>query len=147
VALNKTHLTAYPDRPIPAVGALVVHQGRVLLVRRGSPPALGEWAIPGGRIHLGETLQQAAEREIFEETGVRIRAGAPLFTFDAIHRDDAGRIQYHYVIIDLAADYLSGTPTPGDDAADARWVSPDQFDTLPMNAASKQFLKRFGTEK
>lgn len=130
----------YPDAPRPAVGAVVFKDHAVLLVRRGQPPALGMWAIPGGSVRLGETLQTAAEREILEETGIVIRAGEPVFVFDVVERDDSGEVKYHYVIVDLAAEYVAGDPRPGDDAADARWVSPDDLATLCVNPATRRLL-------
>lgn len=98
----------YPDHPRVGVGAVVLREGRILLVRRGVAPAKGLWAIPGGGLRLGETLQAGAEREILNETGIVIRAGAPLFTCDSLEKDGAGRIRFHYVIVDVMADYLSG---------------------------------------
>ena len=83
----------YPDLPRVAVGAIVFKDHAVLLVRRANPPSQDVWAIPGGNVQLGESLQQAAEREILEETGVRIQAGAPVFTFDYIDRDVEQQIQ------------------------------------------------------
>lgn len=85
----------YPDSPRVGVGAVVLREGRVLLVRRGVAPALGLWAIPGGALELGETLREAAEREILEETGITIRAGEPVFTCDVLVRDDDGRVRFH----------------------------------------------------
>ena len=73
----------------------------VLLVQRGKPPAKGMWAIPGGSVELGETLKEAAEREIIEETGFRIKAGEPVFSFEVIRRDDNGRIKFYYYIVNL----------------------------------------------
>jgi 8-oxo-dGTP diphosphatase len=131
----------YPDVPRVAVGAIVVKDGRVLLVKRGRPPSQGLWAIPGGRVELGETLQAAAEREISEETGLTIRAGDPAHTFDAIIRDDAGRVRFHYVIVDLLADYLGGELRPGDDAREARWVAPQDLAELPVNQTTLDVLK------
>jgi len=87
--------TNYPPAPRVAVGAVVIRAGSVLLVRRGKAPSDGQWAIPGGSVELGETLQQAAEREILEETGIRIRAGKPVYTFDLIERDRQKRIRFH----------------------------------------------------
>lgn len=131
----------YPDVPLVAVGALVVKDDRVLLVRRGQPPSEGMWAIPGGRVELGETLQAAAEREIEEETGLTISAGDPFHTFDVIQRDDAGRIRFHYVIVDLLAVYVSGVLQPGDDAREARWVTRDELEELPVNQTTLEVLQ------
>lgn len=132
----------YPQNPLPAVGAVVFLEGRVLLVRRGQPPSEGQWAIPGGRIQLGETMQQAAEREILEETGIVIRASDPVYFFDSIIKDEQNRVQYHYVIVDLYADYISGVPLPGDDATDARWVSASELIQLDVSAPTLDLLKR-----
>jgi 8-oxo-dGTP diphosphatase len=134
--------TTYPEVPRLAIGAVVFHRGRVLLVRRGRPPAENQWAIPGGSVLLGETLQQAAEREILEETGLVIRAGEPAFTFDLIERDDSGRIRFHYVIVDLEADYVSGDLQSGDDAAEVRWVSPAGLGDLHVNRRTLALLRK-----
>ena len=132
----------YPDSPRVAVGAVVFRQSRVLLVQRRNPPARGTWAIPGGSVRLGESLGQAAERETREETGVIIRAGAPVYTFDVVERDARGAVRFHYVIVDLAAEYVSGAPRAGDDALDARWVSAAELDNLPVNTATRRLLRR-----
>ncbi len=132
----------YPIQPQVAIGAIVFKENQVLLVRRGNPPSKGQWAIPGGRVKLGETLQEAAEREIFEETGLHIRAKAPIFNFEFIERDPSGRIVYHYVIIDLEAEYISGELRPADDALDALWVSQKQIKKLNVNATTRKALKK-----
>lgn len=134
---------AYPAGPRPAVGAVVLHAGRVLLVRRGRPPGQGLWSIPGGSVRLGETLQQAAEREVLEETGVAIRARQPIHTFDLVERDAAGRVRFHYVIVDLAADYLSGEPCAGDDAAAACWATAEDLEGPDIHPATRELLLRF----
>jgi 8-oxo-dGTP diphosphatase len=132
----------YPDAPQVAVGAIVVRDDRALLVRRAKPPSEGLWAVPGGRVELGETLQEAVEREIKEETGLTIRAGNPVYSFDVILRDDAGRVRFHYVIVDLLADYVSGTLRPGDDACEARWVTPTELARLMVNQTTLEALKQ-----
>jgi ADP-ribose pyrophosphatase len=138
----------YPDHPRLAVGAVVFKDDRVLLVRRGQPPARNLWAIPGGSVEIGETLQQAAEREIREETGIRIRAAKPIYTFDVIERDESEGIRFHYVIVDLLADYVSGELSAGDDAVEARWVSADEINSLAVNSTTLQLLKtKFGFGK
>jgi ADP-ribose pyrophosphatase len=133
--------SAYPEHPRAAVGAVVFKDDKVLLVRRGRPPAIGQWAIPGGNVKLGETLQQAAEREILEETGIVIRARDPVYTFDAIVRDEDGAVQFHYVIVDLAADYIDGSPRPGDDADEVRWLDAQDLETLPVSPPTLKLLK------
>jgi ADP-ribose pyrophosphatase len=130
----------YPEQPQVAVGAIVIREGKVLLVKRNQPPGDGLWAIPGGRVNLGESLKQAAEREIKEETGVTIDAREPIYTFEVINEDNSG-IRFHYVIIDLVADYVSGEPCPGDDASEARWVSPDELTRLPVSQSTIDVLK------
>jgi ADP-ribose pyrophosphatase len=130
----------YPEHPRVAVGAVVMYQARVLMVRRRDPPNQGLWAIPGGGLRLGESLQAAAEREIWEETGVRIRAGEPVYIFDVVHRDARGRVRFHYVITDLAAEYLEGEPRARDDAADAAWLSAEDIQRLPVNDTSLDLL-------
>ena len=130
----------YPDQPRVAVGAIVFKDSQVLLVRRGKPPAQDLWAIPGGSVEICETLQRAAEREIFEETGITIQALEPVYTFDYIERDEFGCARFHYVIVDLLADYVTGEPKAGDDATEARWVSPQEIASLKVSSKTRQLL-------
>ncbi len=132
----------YPNRPCVAVGAVVFKDDRVLLVRRGQPPAQNLWAIPGGKVDLGETLQAAAEREILEETGIIIRARHPIYTFDLLEKASNGNIRFHYVIVDLIADYIAGEICAGDDATEARWVGPEEVQQLAVNAKTVSLLRR-----
>ncbi len=90
---------------------------------------------------MGETLQEAAEREIMEETGVIIRAKEPIYTFDVIERDDEGHIRFHYVIVDLLADYVSGEPSPRSDASEACWVSPRALEELVLSRITRKVLR------
>jgi len=131
----------YPDHPLVGVGAVIVKDGAVLLVRRGHDPGRGEWAMPGGRLRLGETLAQAARREVREETSVEIEAGEVLSVTDLIQRDDAGRVRYHYVLVDLLARYVSGEPRAGSDALDVRWVDARDLDAYPMPDRTRRVLE------
>ena len=145
--MKNQQLNDYPSTPRVAVGAVVFKDDRILLVRRGQPPSEDLWAIPGGSVEIGETLQEAAEREILEETGITIRAGKPVYTFDSIQRDGDGKIRFHYVIVDLGADYISGDPIAGDDAIEARWVTEQEINDLRVSAPTLKLLKekfRFG---
>ena len=141
----RTFNGAYPNCPQVAVGAIVFKEDKVLLVLRGKPPAENLWSIPGGSVELGETLQEATEREIREESGITIRAREPVYTFDVLERDDKGNVRFHYVIVDLVADYVSGELSPGDDAIDVRWFSTDDVNKLKVSEATRKLLKeRFG---
>jgi 8-oxo-dGTP diphosphatase len=131
---------AYPDLPRVAVGAVVFKDNKVLLVKRAKHPARGLWAIPGGKVELGETLQQAAQREILEETGITILSKNPIYTFDVIEKDENNQIRFHYVIVDLVADYISGQPIPGDDAEEVRWVSSLELKNLDVNPGTLKVL-------
>lgn len=136
---------AYPNCPQVAVGAIVFKEDKVLLVLRGKPPAENLWSIPGGSVELGETLQEATEREIREEAGITIRAREPVYTFDVLERDNKGNVRFHYVIVDLEADYISGELRPGDDAVDVRWFSADEVNKLKVSEATRKLLnEHFG---
>lgn len=132
----------YPQQPCVAVGAVVFNDDGVLLVRRGRSPAENLWAIPGGKVKLGETLQHAVEREILEETGLRIRAREPVFTFDHIEQDDDGRFLFHYVIVDFVADYIGGEIRAGDDALEARWITSEEIKRLQVSPKTLELLHR-----
>lgn len=112
--------------PIPAVGVVCLRGDSVLLIRRGTPPRLGEWSLPGGRIEPGERAMDAALRELREETGVEAEITGLIDVVDGLF-PEAGR---HYVLIDYAARWLSGEPVAGDDAAEARFVGLDEIETL-----------------
>jgi len=135
---------AYPQQPIVAVGAVVIHENRVLLVRRGKQPAKGDWAIPGGRVELGERMHAAAAREVLEETGVSIQPSELIYYFETIQPDQNGKIQFHYVIFDFMAAYLTGKPDPQDDAVDARWIAPTEIHNLGLNPRTHDLLKQIG---
>ena len=115
-------LREYPEAPRVGVGAVVLKDGHVLLVRRDRPPAEGKWSIPGGLVHLGETTEAAAVREVAEECGLDVRLQGLAGVVERIISDPDGRVQYHYVLIDYVAVLESGELHPGSDAADARWV-------------------------
>lgn len=128
--------------PVIGVGAVVIHQECVLLVKRGNAPYKGMWCIPGGRVQYGETLQHAAEREILEETGITIKAKQPVYTFEIIDTENTEQ-PLHYVVIDLEADYISGDPVPDDDALDVRWFTKDEINQDHVQELTQNFLKQW----
>jgi len=137
---KRTYGIDYPAHPRVAVGAVIFKDEKILMVLRGKPPAENTWSIPGGCVELGETLQEAAKRETIEETGILILAREPVYTFDVIERDENGHVRFHYVIVDLAADYVSGEPRPGDDAVDVSWISPEDMKNYNVSAATRKLL-------
>lgn len=134
----------YPDFPRVGVGALVIKDGNVLLIKRAVPPNKNLWAIPGGMLELGETLQEGAEREIFEETNISIRAGKPIYTFDLLERDKKGNVYFHFVVVDMEAEYLEGEIKAASDALDVRWVTPEECQILPVSNNTITMLKELG---
>jgi len=111
----------YPIAPLMGVGAVIVHEGRVLLVQRGREPLKGRWSIPGGLIEIGEMLHEAVVREVREETGLEIEPVELVELLDRIHREGE-RVRYHYVIADYLCRVVGGTLKAADDAEAVRWV-------------------------
>ena len=122
----------YPDAPIAAVGVIIRRDDRIVLVRRAKEPAKGLWTFPGGAVELGESLHEAARREALEETGLRVAVGEVATVFDKVARDEAGRVLYHYVIVDYFAEPLGGELRPSDDVDDARWFRLADLDSVEM---------------
>jgi 8-oxo-dGTP diphosphatase len=122
----------YPETPIVAVGVIILDGDRVLLIRRDKEPARGLWTFPGGAVELGEPLHDAARREALEETGLHVGVGEVATVIDSIVYDEAGRIQYHYVIVDYFAHPTGGRLEPGTDVSAARWFRLSELDGIDM---------------
>jgi len=120
----------YPERPIVGVGAVIFDQGRVLLVQRSHAPMQGEWSLPGGALEVGETLDEGVKREVLEETGLFVEPVAMVEVFDRIARDAAGRVKFHYVLVDYLCRVTGGSPVHASDAAALRWAALDELDTI-----------------
>jgi 8-oxo-dGTP diphosphatase len=132
----------YPDRPIVGVGAIIIDQGRVLLVKRGSPPLLGEWSLPGGVVELGETLRAAAQREALEETGLIVKAGEVLEVLDRIIPGKDSAPQYHYVLIDFLCLVKGGELRAGGDAADVAWAGETELQEFKLEQTAIAVIKK-----
>lgn len=131
----------YPDSPRVGVGVIVWRGGRMLLVRRARPPSEGEWSLPGGAQELGETLFQAAAREVAEETGMAVEPVAVLTAVDGIDRDAGGRVRFHYTLIDVVAEWRSGEPVPADDVAAVRWAAPGEAERLVTWSETRRVIR------
>lgn len=132
----------YPDRPIVGVGAVVVRDGRALVVRRATEPLKGEWSIPGGVLELGEKLREGVAREVVEETGLEVEAGEVLEVFDSIFADADGRTQYHYVLIDFLCRATGGELRAGSDVSEARWVASAELEALGIREFTAAVIRK-----
>ncbi|MGI9102041.1 MAG: NUDIX hydrolase [Terriglobales bacterium] len=132
----------YPDRPLVGVGAVIVRDGRVVIVQRSTEPLKGQWSIPGGALEVGETLRQCAAREALEETGLQVEASEVLDVFDSIYRDTEGRTQYHYVLIDFLCRPVGGELKVGSDAAQARWVTLDELAEFKVTETARKVITK-----
>lgn len=133
---------AYPDRPWVGVGVVVWRDDRVLLVRRGKPPREGQWSLPGGAQHVGETVFETARREILEETGLDVTSLEVITVVDAITRDAAGAVQYHYTLVEVSAAWTGGEAVCGDDALDARWATVEEAVALVPWGETERVIRR-----
>jgi mutator protein MutT len=132
----------YPSQPIVGVGAVILHQGRVLLARRGNPPLAGEWSIPGGKLELGEKLREGLEREVREETGLKVEAAELLDVFDSIFTDAEGRTEYHYVLVDFLCHLRAGVAAAASDAIQLAWATPDELDSYGLRPATSGVIRK-----
>jgi len=130
----------YPDRPILAVGVVVIKGDTILLIKRSKAPKPDQWSIPGGMQELGETTCDAAIREVFEETNITITEPHFLKVVDFIERDEDNNIKHHYTLIDYMATYQTGSPSPGDDAIDVQWVPIDQISRFKLWSETESII-------
>lgn len=125
----------YPDAPLIGVGALILDGDRIVLARRGKEPSCGEWSIPGGLVHLGETLQEAVTREALEETGLQVEPQRLVELLERIFPDENGRIRYHYVLADFSCKVVGGSLKAGSDASEVAWAEAsglEDFNLAPI---------------
>ena len=131
---------AYPDRPFVGVGVVVFRGSEVLLAQRGRHPRQFTWSIPGGAQEIGETVREAAIREIREETGLEIDILGLVDVVDAINREADGRVLFHYTLVDLFAEWRSGEAIAGDDVAAVRWVALDQLEKYRLRRVTHDVI-------
>lgn len=120
----------YPSQPVVGIGIIIWRDDKIVLIKRGNPPRQGEWSLPGGMQLLGETIMQAAVREAREETGLDIVPLGIVTALDALTRDKKNKIEYHYTIVEVAAESRDGKIIAQDDAAEVRWATLDEVEQL-----------------
>lgn len=132
----------YPARPIVGVGAVIVRDGRVLIVRRRYEPLAGRWSLPGGTLELGETLEAGVAREMQEETGLDVGVGPIIEVFDRILLDEARRVRYHFVLVDYLCWPVGGELRPGSDVDSAVFVGPADLEPYDLTVKARAVIDR-----
>lgn len=132
----------YPKQPIVGVGAIIIHDGKMLIVKRGSDPGKGKWSVPGGLVELGETVKEAVEREVLEECNLKVEASHLIDIVDNIIRDKNGRIKYHFIILDFFAKLRGGKLKPNSEVIEAKWVPIDEVEKYDLTNTFREFMKR-----
>jgi 8-oxo-dGTP diphosphatase len=132
----------YPERPVVGVGGVVIADGRALLIKRGHPPLQGEWSIPGGMLEVGETLMEGVERELVEETGVRVRVVGLIEAFERVFRDDAGKAKYHFVILDYLCESVDGEARAGSDVIGVAWALESELRRFSLTPTATRIIRR-----
>ncbi len=132
----------YPERPVVGVGAVIVDDGRVVLIRRRYEPLAGQWSLPGGKLELGETLEDGTAREMLEETGLVVEVGPVIEVFDRIMFDDARRVRYHFVLVDYLCWPVSGELQAGSDVDDAVFASLEELERFSLTKKATAVIER-----
>ncbi len=132
----------YPDQPVVGIGAVIVNQGEIALIKRGNEPSKGKWTIPGGLVELGESLEAAVVRESKEETCLDVEDPRLIDVVDNVDLDEKGKIKYHYVIIDYLVRIKAGIIKAASDAEELRWVPFDEVENYNLTASFRLFFRR-----
>ena len=136
----------FPEAPLVGIGAIIVEDSRVVLIKRANPPLQGRWSIPGGVLEVGELVREAAVREAREETGLIVEPVELLGVFDRVLRNAEQRVQYHYVLIDFLCRRVSGELKGASDAEEARWFTQEEAAQVPLAKDTAEVV-RLGFEK
>jgi 8-oxo-dGTP diphosphatase len=132
----------FPEIPLVGVGAVIIEESRVLLVKRAHPPLQAQWSIPGGVLEVGELVREAAVREAQEETGLLVEPRDLLGVYDRILLHADRRVQYHYVLIDFLCRRVGGELEAADDAAEVRWFSREELPALKLTEDTQDVIAK-----
>lgn len=142
MTLSNINDREYPRQPMVGVGAIVFRNKEVLLVKRNKEPSKGFWSIPGGLVELGEDLREALKREVKEECGLEIKPRILLDVITAIHKDEDGKVKFHYVIVDYLAEWQGGKPFPGSDVEEIMWIPLADLDKYKVTESALTVIKK-----
>ncbi|WP_455367394.1 NUDIX hydrolase [[Eubacterium] cellulosolvens] len=134
----------YPIHPIPGVGAVLIRENRVLLVKRRHEPGKGLWSIPGGIVEVGEPVEEAIVREVKEETGFNIKVEEPLDVTDVIIRDEKERIKFHYILVSFLGKIVGGSLAEAPVKSEICWATKDQIEDMSITQTALKLLKKTG---
>ncbi len=132
----------YPDQPVVGIGAVIINQGKIALIKRGNEPSKGKWTIPGGLVELGESLEAAVIRETKEEICLDVDNPRLIDVVDNVDLDEQGKVKYHYVIIDYLVHVKGGNIQAASDAAELRWVPFDEVESYNLTASFRVFFRQ-----
>ncbi len=132
----------FPEIPLVGIGAIIIEDARVLLVKRAHPPIQGQWSIPGGVLEVGELVREAAVREAREETGLIVEPGELLGVYDRVLRNEEKRVQYHYVLIDFLCRRVGGELMAASDAAEVRWFTREELPSLKLAEDTEDVIRK-----
>jgi ADP-ribose pyrophosphatase len=132
----------YPKHPMVGVGAIIIQDGKILIVKRGSEPGKGKWSVPGGLVELGEAIEQTVVREVKEECNLDVEVDRLIDVVDNIVTDENGEVKYHFVILDFFVKLRGGKLKPGDDVENAKWVTLEEVEKYDITKTFREFIKR-----
>ena len=132
---------SYPDQPVVGVGAVIIKEGKIVLIKRGNEPSKGKWSIPGGHVELGENLKEAVIRETKEETCLDVDKPILIDVVENVDWDDLGKIKYHYIIVDYLVHVKGGNIEAASDAAELRWVPFGEVEAYNLTASFRLFFR------
>ena len=130
----------YPSAPLIGVGAVIIKEGKILLVKRAFAPGEGKWSIPGGLVELGEKLSDACERETEEETGLKVKVLELINVFVMIERDSSRKVKYHYALVDFLAKPVGGAENPNNEVLEMKWATIDEARSLDLTRTARRAL-------
>lgn len=132
----------YPTQPLIGVGAIIITDSQILLVKRGAEPGKDRWSIPGGLVKVGETLQETVAREVKEESNLDVEVHSLIDAVNNLEKDTKGDLRYHFVILDFFVKLKSGVPTAGSDALATKWVPLDEVEKYDLTVTFRDFFQR-----